>query len=55
MPTPWVAMRTQSAWAAVDLDAAGATYDALELEHIGAAPLRRAPVHYSREKYILNA
>jgi hypothetical protein len=55
LPRPWVAMRTWSAWARVDLEGLGASYDELELKHLLARPLHRAPPHYSREKYIMNA
>jgi hypothetical protein len=48
-------MRSQSAWSSIDLAKLNASYDALEVEHIAALPLARAPVHYSREKYVLNA
>ena len=48
-------MRSWSAWSAVDLEGLNVTYERLELHHIGALPLTRAPPHYSREKYVLNA
>jgi hypothetical protein len=48
-------MRTWSAWARVDLEGLGAAYDELELKHLLAKPLHRAPPHYSREKYVMNA
>ena len=48
-------MRSQSAWTRIDLEGVNASFDGLELQHISAAPLSRAPVHYSREKYVLNA
>jgi hypothetical protein len=31
------------------------SYDSLTVDHIEALPLTRAPIHYSREKYVLNA
>ena len=55
LPRPWVAMRTWSAWARIDLDSLHVEFDALELHHLSELPLYRAPPHYSREKYILNA
>ena len=55
LPRPWVAMRTWSAWARMDLDALKTSFDTLELSHLQALPLFRAPPHYSREKYVLNA
>ena len=50
-----IAMRSWSAWARINLAAAGASFDELELRHLLAAPLERAAPHYSREKYVLNA
>ena len=55
LPRPWVAMRTWSAWARIDLDGLKAPFDELELGHLQQLPLFRAPPHYSREKYIMNA
>ena len=55
LPRPWVAMRTWSAWARIDLDALSVPFDELELHHLHTLPLYRAPPHYSREKYVLNA
>jgi hypothetical protein len=55
LPRPWVAMRTWSAWARIDLETLGTPFDELELEDLQRLPLFRAPPHYSREKYVMNA
>ena len=48
-------MRSQSSWAAIDLQTLNTTYDKLELLHIEKLPLKRARIWYEREKYVLNA
>jgi hypothetical protein len=55
IPAPWTAMRSQSAWSAIDLTALNASFDALELSHVARLPLKRARIWYEREKYVMNA
>ena len=52
---PVAALRTQSAWARVDLEGLGGlSAEALTVDSLAARPLTRAAVHYSREKYAVN-
>ena len=54
LAAPFAALRTQSAWARVDLEGLGAQAERLTVDSVAARPLTRAPVHYSREKYAVN-
>jgi hypothetical protein len=51
---PWKALRSQSTWTRIELEAVGAAYNALTIDHIGAAPLTRTDIDYRREKYVVN-
>ena len=51
---PFAAVRTQSAWAKVELDALGTSAERITIDHIAALPLTRSNVDYSREKYAVN-